>query len=251
MNKFRHGSVLTTLFLALVLVAPLAVPVLAGGNNNPNKLHGAPTYLLNMLGKKSDWNGDPAYDSDRRTMFVPENVTEFLELNPAFSDPDGDGEDGVNIWVDKGAEFAVTDPNAFDDGHCNLTVGPGYYRVYCVALGKPGAEAKLKGWIYNETASEYLLFVGDVKVKKGGQPVWMNGTDMFFVSEAEATAMLAGLGLGWSNVTDDISFVTDEGVWIFDFLAWLAEHDGTLSEYLYLWKLVSGCKHIQVRFYEM
>jgi hypothetical protein len=118
MNKFRHGSVLTTLFLALVLVAPFAVPVLAG-NNNPNKLHGAQTYLLNMLGKKSDWNGDPAYDSNRRTMFFPENVTEFLELNPAFSDPDGDGEDGVNIWVDKGAEFAVTDPNAFDDGHCN------------------------------------------------------------------------------------------------------------------------------------
>lgn len=250
MNKVRYSSLLNMLLLALVLAAPFAVPVLAG-NNNPNKLHGAQTYLLNMLGKKSDWNGSPSYDSNRRTMFVPENVTEFLELNPAFSDPDLDGEDGVNIWVDKGAEFAVTDPNAFDDGHCNLTVGPGYYRVYFVALGKPGNEARLKGWIYNKTAHEYLLFIGDVKVKKGGQPVWKNGTDMFFVSETEAAALLAGLGLGWGNVTDDIPFVTDQGVWVFDFIAWLAEHDLTMSEYLYLWKLVSSCKHIQVRFYKI
>jgi len=209
------------------LTPTLSIPAGAQGNNNPNKLWGAQTYLLNILGKKSDWNGDPSYEStDRRTMFVPENVGEFLSLR-GFTD--------CKIWVRQGASFNVTDPNMFDDGQTGLTIGPGKYEVYFVALGKPGSTAVLEGWIYNVTANDYLLYIGSVSVTHNKRPDWKSGHDMFYVSVEEAAKI---------GVT-----ITQE-MWIFDFLNLLQTlYPGT--EYLYLWKLVSGCKHIQVRFYKV
>lgn len=220
---------LSALLLAIVVSTLIfAIPVQARPNNaNPNKLEGAQTYLLNMLGKKSDWGGQPAYDSERRTMFVPEDVEAFLALS---------GYDDVKIWVEQGSDFAVTDPNAFDDGECSLTIGPGKYEVYFVALGKPKAEeAILEGWVYNATADDYLLYVGEVRVKHSKKPVWMSGHDIFWVSPTEAAA---------------IGVVITEEMWIFDFLDLLAALYPD-TEYLYLWKLVSSCKHIQVRFYKI
>ena len=228
MKKTTLVALGSTMLLALIVSMPLfAIPAVAQGNNNPNKLLGAQTYLLNILGKKFDWNGDPDYDSERRTMFVPENVAEWKSVS---------GYPNATVWVTQGVAFAVTDPNMFDDGHCNLTIGPGKYEVYFVALGKPGADPTiLEGWIYNATANEYLLKVGDVTVKHSRRPDWKSGHDMFYVSVEEAAKI---------GVT-----ITQE-MWIFDFLDLLETlYPGT--EYLYLWKLVSGCKHIQVRFYKV
>lgn len=212
--------------LLLVAVSAVAIPTLAQGNNNPNKQWGAPTYLLNMLGKKSDYNGQPEYDASRRTMFVPEDVADWEALS---------GYPSATIWVTRGDEFAVTDPNMFDDGQCSLTMGPGKYEVYFVALGKPGKTATLEGWVYNATSNEYLLKIGDVTVKHSKRPDWKSGHDMFYVSVEEAASI---------GVT-----ITEE-TWIFDFIDLLESlYPGT--SYLYLWNLVGGCKHIQVRFYQV
>jgi hypothetical protein len=212
--------------LLLVTVSAIALPTLGQGNNNPNKLWGAQTYLLNILGKKSDWNGQPDYDSERRTMFVAEDVAEWASLS---------GYPNATIWVTQGAEFAVADPNMFDDGHCNLTIGPGKYEVYFVALGKPGKTATLEGWIYNATDNTYLLKIGEVTVTHNKRPDWKSGHDMFYVSVAEAAS---------------IGVTIPEEMWIFDFLNLLESlYPGT--NYLYLWNLIGGCKHIQVRFYQL
>lgn len=222
----RKLAALSSLILLGIMISAFAVPVLSQGNNNPNKLWGAPTYLLNILGKKSDYNGDPAYDASRRTMFVPENVNEWKEAA---------GYPNATIWVTQGAEFAVADPNMFDDGHCNLTIGPGRYEVYFVALGKPGMTATLEGWIYNATASEYLLKVGEVTVRHNKRPDWKSGHDLFYISVEEAAA---------------IGITIPNEMWIFDFLNLLETlYEGT--SYLYLWNLIGGAKHIQVRFYQV
>lgn len=212
--------------VAAIVVSNVMLFAFASGNNNPNKLWGAPSYLLNILGKKSDFNGQPAYDPSRRSMFVPENVTEWESLS---------GYPKATIWVNQATEFAVTDPNMFDDGHSNLTMGAGKYEVYFVALGKPGMTAKLEGWIYNATGNEYLMKIGDVTVTHNKRPNWQSGHDMFYVSVEEAASI---------GVT-----ITEE-MWVFDFLNLLStQYPGTA--YLYLWNLVGGAKHIQVRFYQI
>ncbi len=224
-------KILLVAAIALIATAlsPSAFSAFAAGNNNPNKLWGAPSYLVNILGKKSDFNGAPDYDASRRSMFVPENVAEWEELS---------GYSNATIWVSQGSEFAITDPNMFDDGYCNLTLGPGKYEVYFVALGKPGMTATLEGWVYNATSNEYMLKVGDVTVTHNKRPNWMSGHDMFYVSSAEAASIGVALPVG----------VTE--MWIFDFLNYLSTlYPGT--EYLYLWNLIGGAKHIQVRFYKV
>jgi len=240
LRKVLFAAALTCIFL--VAMPLIAIPVQGGGNNNPNKLWGAQTYLLNILGKKSDWSGDPSYEStDRRTMFVPEDVEEFLKLK-GFAD--------CKIWVKQGPDFAVEDPNMFDDGMCNLTIGQGRYEVYFVALGKPGRTAVLEGWIYNASANEYLLKIGYVEVKHSKRPDWKSGHDMFYVSETEAAGILSALGITWEQLLAALGYPPDATeVWVFDFINWLATQTG--YEYAYLWKLVSGCKHIQVRFYKI
>jgi hypothetical protein len=243
MKEAKPATIGIVVLLALAIVFPsIAALVTAQGNNNPNKLWGAPSYVLNILGKKSDYNGDPSYEStDRHTMFVPENVTEFLALS-GFSD--------AKIWVSQDTEFAVKDPNMFDDGQCNLTLGSGRYAVYFVALGKPGSTAQLEGWIYNATAGEYLLYIGSVSVKHGKTPVWVSGMDMMTVNQAEAQPILDALGITWQQMLELLGYPADATeIWVFDFINLLSQRTG--YEYLYLWKLVSGCKHIQVRFYQI
>lgn len=221
----EYASILA-IALALITASAIAVPVLSQGNNNPNKLWGAPSYLLNILGKKADFNGSPEYDASRRTMFVPEDVAAWETLS---------GYSNATVWVNQAAEFAVSDPNMFDDGHCNLTLGPGKYEVYFVALGRPGMTSTLEGWIYNATDNTYLLKIGDVTVTHNKRPNWESGHDMFYVSVEEA----ATLGV---NATEEM--------WIFDFLNLLeTTYPGT--SYLYLWNLIGGSKHIQVRFYKV
>ena len=265
MNKLNSVAMLSVLLLAIVVSTSIfAIPVEAkpnndNGINNPNKLWGAPSYVLNILGKKADWKGDPSYEStDRHTMFVPEDVEEFLELHPEYKEPpEGTGK-GLRIWVKQDADFAVEDPNMFDDGQCNLTMASGKYEVYFVALGKPGREAHLEGWIYNVTADEYLLKIGEVKVrhgtgkegKGGGKPNWQDAHDMLYVDWSEVEGILTALGVSWAELLAALGYQpTATEVWVFDFINWLAAQTG--YEYAYLWKLVSGCKHIQVRFYKV
>ncbi|MFB0523245.1 MAG: hypothetical protein ACETV1_05745 [Candidatus Bathyarchaeia archaeon] len=250
MKKTSFAAV--SVFMILAMLSLIAVPAQCG-NNNPNKLWGAPTFVMNMLGKKADWSGTPDYDSNRHTMFIPEDVSEFLTLYPQYLDT-GKGVTGpdLRIYVEQGEEFAITDPNMFDDGHCNLTIGSGYYEVYFVALGKPGKEAHLEGWIYNVTADEYLLKIGEVKVSHNGRPDWKSASGMFYLEYGEVWNLLQALG--WAGTWDDFKaqfpFVHEDfGVWVFDFINWLATQTG--CDYLYLWRLVSSCKHIQIRFYKI
>jgi len=239
----KSVSICTATILAAIILSSTVYTVFAAANNNPNKLWGAPSYVLNILGKKSDYSGAPSYEStDRHTMFVPENVTEWLALS-GFVD--------AKIWVSQNTEFAVDDPNMFDDGQCNLTLAAGRYAVYFVALGKPGENpAQLEGWIYNASASEYLLYIGSVSVRHSKTPVWVSGEDMMTVSEAEAGPILSALGITWDELLALLGYPADAtAIWVFDFINWLGSETG--YDYLYLWKLVSGCKHIQVRFYKI
>ncbi len=218
-----------TLALAATALAPIALTAFAAGNNNPNKLWGAPDYVLNILGKKDDFNGAPSYDASRHTMFVPEDVASW-EVTSGYPN--------ATIWVNQGDEFSVADPNMFDDGYCNLTLAPGKYEVYFVALGKPGMTAKLEGWIYNATDNTYLLKLGDVTVTHNKKPNWQDGHSMFYVTTAEAASLGVTLPDGMTEM------------WIFDFLNYLSTaYPGT--SYLYLWNLIGGAKHIQVRFYQV
>jgi hypothetical protein len=223
-------KILSIAALALATIAlSSTVLALAAGNNNPNKLWGAPSYLLNILGKKADYNGAPDYDASRRSMFVPEDVAAW-ETSSGYSN--------ATIWVNQADEFAVADPNMFDDGHCNLTIAPGKYEVYFVALGKPGMTATLEGWIYNATDSTYLLKLGEVSVTHSKKPNWQDGHNMFYVTAAEAATLGVTLPDGMTEM------------WIFDFLNDLSQtYPGT--SYLYLWNLIGGAKHIQVRFYQV
>ena len=224
-------AILSAATIALIVIAASSMiyTSLAGGNNNPNKIWGAPSYLVNILGKKADFNGSPDYDASRRSMFVPEDVAAWEALS---------GYSNATIWVNQGAEFAVSDPNMFDDGHCNLTIGPGRYEVYFAALGKPGPAATLEGWIYNATSNEYLLKIGEVTIRHNKRPNWESGHDMFYVSAQEAASIGVMLPNGMSEM------------WIFDFLNYLSTlYPGTA--YLYLWNLIGGAKHIQVRFYKV
>jgi len=83
-----------------------------------------------------------------------------------------------------------------------------------------------------------LLKIGGVTAKHSRQPVWESGYDMFWVSSAEAASIGVLLPEG----------VT--GMWVFVFLSCLSTMcPGT--DYLYLWNLIGGAKHIQVRFFEL
>jgi hypothetical protein len=223
-------KILSIVTLALVAIALSSIALsFAAGNNNPNKLWGAPSYLVNIIGKKADFNGAPDYDASRRSMFVPEDVAAWKALS---------GYPNATIWVSQANAFAVTDPNMFDDGQCSLTIAPGKYEVYFVALGKPGMTATLEGWVYNATDSTYLLKIGDVTVTHSKKPNWASGHDMFYVTAAEAASIGVTLPAGVSEM------------WIFDFLSYLSTLYPETS-YLYLWNLIGGAKHIQVRFYKV
>lgn len=209
---------LESVFVLAVLLGSLMIPVFAAQNLNPNKLYGAPRYVLNIIGKKDGWSGGGSYDNpDRHTMFVPQSA------------------ENITIWMTQGSDWAVLDGNAFDDGQCNFTFGPGKYAVFLVALGKPGGGGNIEGWIYNATDNTYILLVGTVSLQGHSKtPRWENATDLFWVSPGE----------------DLYGLVTDE-TWIFDYLAMLEAYN-QYGEYLYLWLLDNNNnKLIQVRFYQI
>ena len=117
---------------ALITIQALIIPIYAGSNNNPNKILGSPEFVLNVLGKKDDWNSNGDFSNpDRHTIFVPEN---------------GD----TRIWITQAPrksleDFAVLDGNGFDEDGAALQLGDGYFAVYVVALGKPGEAGSTLG----------------------------------------------------------------------------------------------------------
>jgi hypothetical protein len=222
MNK----TILSASALALVILAmsAIAIPVFAAPTLNPNKLYGAPSYVLNLIGKKDGWSGGGTYDNpDRHTMFLPQTTA-----------------DDLTVWMSQGPEFAVIDGNAFDDGSLSLQLGAGKYAVFIVALGKPGNGANIEGWIYNATDNTYLLLVGTINVQGHSKtPRWENATDLFWVSPSEDQT----LGLNALGITEE--------TWVFDYMQGLSTaYVGT--NYLYLWQLDNNNnKLLQVRFYQI
>lgn len=234
--KVKTGIIILT---TLVLLMPTLTISIEASRSNPNKIHGSPEYVLNILGKKSDWNPQGSFDNpDRHTIFVPENTTEWLELYGQQM-----GIDEVRIWMTspKGADFAVLDGNAFDDGNASLQLGSGRWYVYVVALAKPGGKSKLEGFYYDKDNNAYLL-LGEVHPKRiKGQPVWENATDLFYID-------YAWLETHYPDAIAYFGLAPGQPLWIFDFLNWLSEVHGE-TDY-YFWKLDNnGCKHLQVRLY--
>jgi hypothetical protein len=237
-------------FVLLTLLASMtfALSVQAQSNNNPNKIHGSPVFVLNILGKKSDWNGQGDYNNpDRHTIFVPENTSEWYEqygISPGtYGNLSADG--SILLWITSGSEFAVIDGSAFDDGNASLQIEKGKYFVYLAALARPGGNTILDGWYYdNEGNACYQL--GGIKniPRSKGQPVWVNSTDLFYITWDQ----LIALGYTELQLTEDFGLEVGQSIWIFDFLQILEETYGD-TDY-YFWKVDNnGNKHIQLRFY--
>ncbi|MEJ2271001.1 MAG: hypothetical protein P8X91_00625, partial [Candidatus Bathyarchaeota archaeon] len=241
------GSILVTLTLLSTMTFVFSVS--AQGNNNPNKRHGSPAFVLNILGKKSDWNGQGDYNNpDRHTMFIPENTTEWFELNGITPGTFGNLSAGGSIllWMTSGPEFAVIDGSAFDDGNVSLQIENGKYYVYVAALAKPGGNSTLDGWYYDNEGNACFR-LGEIKriPREKGQPGWVVTTDLFYITWDQL------LALGYDPLVLEAYFGSDQvgqSVWIFDFLQFLEDSYGD-TDY-YFWKLDNnGNKHIQLRFY--
>ena len=204
-----------------------------------------PHYNLNIIGKKSDWSGGGSYDNPaRHTIFVPEDTDEF-ELTPGNpcltpdDDPRAD-EPGVTIWMTQGDEFAVLDGNAFDDCKAEFQLGPGKYKVYIVAKGKPGGDTYITGWVrYPDPAQGYTVYyyldIGSVHIKKNKD--WEDATHIFYVSCTEDVLGIVGCnGLG---------------MWVFEYLTALTTFNPEIDDNAYFWQFDNkGNKLVQVRFYE-
>ena len=242
----KMGSILV--LLALMTSMTFAISVNAQGNNNPNKLHGSPAYVLNILGKKSNWNGGGDYSNpDRHTIFVPENTTEWYEQTSTTAGSYGNltSDGSILLLMTSGPEFAVLDGNAFDDGNASLQIENGKYYVYVVALAKPGGNSTLDGWYYdNEGSACYRL--GEIKriPREKGQPTWVCTTDLFYITWDQLLTFYDN-----ATLVDTLGLEEGQPVWIFDWLQILSDTYGD-TDY-YFWKLDNnGNKHIQLRFYQ-
>jgi hypothetical protein len=238
----KKNSIKITLAAILLLIPILVIPTYAG-KNNPNKIHGSPEYVLNILGKKEGWNANGDFDNpDRHTIFIPEYTPDY----------------NVTMHFTQGSDFAVLDGTAFDDNEVALQIGQGRYYIYIVALGKPGGNSKIwaKSGLTMDSDGNLLipLMLDYLQVKRvKGQPFYQNTTDMFYVSwdtivdivfngvvptveELQALADLLGVSVG-------------APVWIFDFLNYASNLDG-VSNSFYFWEINNqGNKHLQMRFY--
>lgn len=245
-NMLKKLSLVTVLLTLTVSMSIFAIPADSKGNNNPNKIHGSPAYVLNILGKKSDWKAQGDFNNpDRHTIFVPENTSGWGQTPGTYGNLTADNT--ILLWMTSGSEFAVFDGNAFDDGNASLQVENGKWYVYVVALAKPGGSSILNGWYYDNEGNACFR-LGEVKKipRYKGQPVWANTTDLFYITWEQ----LIALGFTLEDLTAYFGEEqTGQPVWIFDFLKFLEEVYND-TDY-YFWQLDNkGNKHIQVRFYK-
>ena len=198
-----------------------------------------PHYNLNIIGKKSDWPGGGSYDNwDRHTMFVPVDTTGWTIATPGDDDTTAVPDlPGIKISMTQGAEFAVLDGNAFDDGECAFQLAPGHYKVYIVAKAKPGGYTDITGWVYaeDEYGAAYYYDIGDLRVTKSKK--WKDATHIFYVSPDE-----------------DYFEIISEDMWVFEYLSFLKAYnfgdDPDITDAAYFWQYDNhGNKLVKVRFY--
>ena len=202
-------------------------------------------YNLNIIGKKSDWSGGGSYDNpDRHTMFVPQDTTGWLIPTPGDDDTTNVPDlPGIKISMTQGAEFAVLDGNAFDDGECAFQLAPGKYEVWITVKAKPpkpGEEyyTNIDGWVFasDEYGDNYFFNIGSVTVKK--KLGWIDATHIFYVSPVE-----------------DHFGIIGEDMWVFEYLSYLTEYDfgddPDITDAAYFWQYDNhGNKLVKVRFYK-
>ena len=214
---------LIAIAVAVILLVSFGTPVLAAPKGiDVNGFH----YTLNIVGKKADWSGNGDYDHGS-TMFVPANSSEL-----SFTGPDGVTIiDGIKINIGLGADYAITDGNAYDDGETALVLPKDRYKVFICMKGKPGFAANIKGWIYDSDSDISLMEIGEFSVNRK----WADATDALLYAD------LSGLyGAGY------------EQVYALDLLdGTIVDPDGnSLVIDEYFWSLVSnGAKLIKVRIY--
>ena len=277
MNSFTKKNV--TIILTLAMILPVITPVIAAGNNNPNKWLGSPTYVLNIHGKKADWNANGDFSNpDRHTMFVPEGSVE----EPSQ----------VKLFITQALRgsiepFMVLDGNAFDDGEVRLQMADGYFAVYVTALGKPlpvDRSTDIKGVVSDENGDP-IQFLGLVDTKSlkphGKTPVWDEYSDLFYIDADQMYAYFKAMtSLDDAKIYEIIDVIFNHfnsydavinlgtelepryAIWIFDFYEFLSsnltylfteEEQALLDNILdgqYYWDLKNrGIRHIQIRFY--
>jgi hypothetical protein len=205
-------------------------------------------YNLNIIGKKSDWNGGGSYDNpDRHTMFVPEDTTGWFIPTPGDDDTTNVPDlPGIKIEMTQGDEFAVLDGNAFDDGECAFQLAPGKYEVWITAKAKPPKPGEdyytnIGGWVFasDDEGDNYYYNIGSVMVKKNLG--WLDATDIFYVSCTE----------DWFELVE----CNGDGMWVFDYLNFLTGYDfgddPDITDAAYFWQYDNhGNKLVKVRFYE-
>ena len=248
---------LVAIILVLGLIVSGCIPVVptldekgnngnGNGNGNGIDLTGY-HYNLNLIGKKANWSGGGNYEGNRHTMFVPQFTGDSTFDVGSYSF------DGIKISMTQGAEFAVLDGNAFDDGECAFQLGLGTYRVFIVAKAKPhpdsedpdGYYTNITGWVYCQALNEYLLDIGKIKVSKKLSKKFEEITEMFYVDAGEDDVV------DWSGVDWEALGVSppDYPVWVFDYLK-LLEYLPDYSNAEYFWQYQNfGNKLVKVRFY--
>jgi len=205
-------------------------------------------YNLNIIGKKWDWSGGGSYDNPaRHTMFVPEDTTGWTIATPGDDDTtDVPDLSGIKISMTQGAEFAVLDGNAFDDGECAFQLAPGKYEVWITAKAKPpkpGEEyyTNIGGWVFaaDDEGDNYYFNIGSVSVRK--KLGWIDATHIFYVSCTE----------DWFDLVE----CNGLGMWVFDYLSTLVDYDfeddPNITDTAYFWQYDNhGNKLVKVRFYK-
>ena len=202
-------------------------------------------FRSNITGKKSDWNAQGSFDNpDRHTMFVPQDTTDWTILTPGDDDTTAIPDlPGIKIEMTQGAEFAVLDGNAFDDGVCAFQLAPGKYEVWITAKAKPPKPGEdyytnIGGWVFasDDEGDNYYFNIGSVTVKK--KSGWINATHIFYVSPRE----------DWFGIIS-------ADMWVFEYLSFLTAYDfgfdPDIIDAAYFWQYDNhGNKLVKVRFYE-
>ena len=222
MKKF---SKTTTLILLTAIVAGLSTAVMAGnGNNMPS----GPHYELGLIGRPNTYNGSGTTDSSRHTIFIPLDSSGYVDGKVKL------------LMTQSGAGFVVVDGDATADGVAKLNIAPGYYAVFCRALGKPGGNINFTAWF------TYWL---DVNEQTLSDAIWMGNVDMTRPKGKSPTVEISKLfyytgcliydpdGIEGSGDEYNVCYSNE---WVFDI-------DG-FNEYW--WDITNnGLKRLEIRFY--
>ena len=270
------------ILIVLTLICQIYAAPAFAGKTNPNKILGSPTYVLNIHGKKADWNGGGDYSNpDRHTMFVPQGSSEINSI--------------IRLYMTQAVRgstegFMVLDGNAFGDGKLELQLADGYYAVYVTALGKPldpSQSTDITG-VVPDANGDPMLYLGGVDGKSlkphGKTPVWEEYTELFYIDEEQMVEYFMTMG-GFTEaralelveaiithfspdyviqVGEDLDGNPIYAIWIFDFYEFLAtnyeallteEELANIGDILngeYYWNMINkGIRHIQIRFYKV